>query len=102
MLTVRTENESDPAFFFGYFYSAEKMIYFSNHMLRLTRNARLNDKKVQQLRDKTRELLSGHNPQPSLVHGGKFVCVHSTNLRTVFHFTNKHYTKHPNLLFFYY
>ena len=57
-------------------------------MLRLTRNARLNDKKVQQLRDKTRELLSGHNPQPSLVHGGKFVCVHSTNLRTVFHFSN--------------
>ena len=41
-------------------------------MLRLTNNARLNDKKVQQLRDKTRELLSGHNPQPSLVHGGKF------------------------------
>ena len=38
-------------------------------MLRLTSNARCSDKKIEQLRDKTRELLSGHNPVPSLVHG---------------------------------
>ncbi|KAL7579408.1 hypothetical protein ACA910_014077 [Epithemia clementina (nom. ined.)] len=38
------------------------------HMLRLTGNAGLSDAKIQELRKKTRELLS-HKPQPSLVHG---------------------------------
>ncbi len=38
-------------------------------MLRLTGNARLNDKKIDQLKSKTRELISQHNPQPSLLHG---------------------------------
>ena len=37
-------------------------------MLKLTNNARLGDKKVEQLKQKTRELLS-HNPAPSLLHG---------------------------------
>ena len=60
-------------------------------MLRLTRNARLNDKKVQQLRDKTRELLSGHNPQPSLVHGGKFVCAQYQSTHRISLF-KQHYT----------
>jgi fructosamine-3-kinase len=38
------------------------------HMLTLTDNAGYSDAKIQQLRDKTRQLLS-HKPQPSLVHG---------------------------------
>jgi len=38
------------------------------HMLKLTGNAGLSQKEVDQLRQKTRELLS-HNPQPSLLHG---------------------------------
>ncbi len=38
-------------------------------MLRLTGNVRLNDKKIDQLKSKTRELISKHNPQPSLLHG---------------------------------
>lgn len=38
------------------------------HMLKLTGNAGLTDKKVEELRAKTRELLS-HNPEPSLIHG---------------------------------
>jgi fructosamine-3-kinase len=37
-------------------------------MLRLTNNARYNDKKVEELKAKARELLS-HKPQPSLIHG---------------------------------
>ena len=37
-------------------------------MLRLTGNARLSDKKIDDLKKKTRELIS-HNPQPSLIHG---------------------------------
>ena len=41
---------------------------YRGHMLRLTRNARCNDQTIQQLRDKTRELLS-HKPVPSLLHG---------------------------------
>lgn len=42
--------------------------YRLGHMLRLTGNAGLGDSKIQELRKKTRELLS-HKPQPSLVHG---------------------------------
>lgn len=38
------------------------------HMLKLTGNAGLSDAKVQELRKKTRELLS-HKPEPSLLHG---------------------------------
>ena len=38
------------------------------HMLRLTGNAGLGETKIEELRKKTRELLS-HKPQPSLVHG---------------------------------
>lgn len=38
------------------------------HMLKLTGNAGLDNKKIEKLRAKTRELLS-HNPAPSLVHG---------------------------------
>jgi fructosamine-3-kinase len=38
------------------------------HMLRLTGNAGLANSKIEELRTKTRELLS-HNPAPSLVHG---------------------------------
>jgi len=38
------------------------------HMLKLTSNAGLNEKKVALLRKKTRDLLS-HNPEPSLIHG---------------------------------
>ena len=38
------------------------------HMLKLTGNAGLSDAKVQELRQKTRELLS-HKPAPSLLHG---------------------------------
>ena len=39
------------------------------HMLKLTGNAGgLSDAKIQELRQKTRELLS-HNPAPSLLHG---------------------------------
>jgi fructosamine-3-kinase len=38
------------------------------HMLKLTNNAGLSDKEVEQLRTKTRQLLS-HEPQPSLLHG---------------------------------
>ena len=38
------------------------------HMLKLTSNAGLSQDKVEQLRKKTRELLS-HNPDPSLIHG---------------------------------
>lgn len=37
-------------------------------MLRLTNNARYNKKKIEELKAKTRELLS-HNPSPSLIHG---------------------------------
>ena len=37
-------------------------------MLRLTGNARLSDKTIEDLKKKTRELIS-HNPQPSLLHG---------------------------------
>lgn len=39
-----------------------------NHMLKLTNNVGFDEKKMDQLRAKTRELLS-HNPAPSLVHG---------------------------------
>lgn len=39
------------------------------HMLKLTGNAGLSDEKIEKLRQKTRELLSQHNPQPSLLHG---------------------------------
>lgn len=39
------------------------------HMLRLTNNARLNDKKIERLVSKTRELLSQHDPGSSLLHG---------------------------------
>jgi fructosamine-3-kinase len=38
-------------------------------MLKLTGNAGLSDNDVQKLREKTKELLSYHNPQPSLIHG---------------------------------
>lgn len=38
------------------------------HMLKLTGNAGMTDEKVQQLRQKTRELLS-HQPAPSVIHG---------------------------------
>jgi fructosamine-3-kinase len=38
------------------------------HMFKLTGNAGLTDEKVEQLRQKTRELLS-HKPAPSVVHG---------------------------------
>lgn len=38
------------------------------HMLKLTSNCGLNDQKVEELRAKTRQLLS-HNPAPSLIHG---------------------------------
>jgi len=38
------------------------------HMLKLTGNAGLGKEKVEELREKTRELLS-HNPEPSLIHG---------------------------------
>lgn len=38
------------------------------HMLKLTGNAGLSQDKVQELRQKTKELLS-HNPEPSLIHG---------------------------------
>jgi len=37
-------------------------------MLRLTSNARYNEKKIEALKFKTRELLS-HDPKPSLLHG---------------------------------
>jgi fructosamine-3-kinase len=39
------------------------------HMLRLTGNASLPKQQVEDLRQKTRELLSQHNPAPSLIHG---------------------------------
>ena len=39
-----------------------------NHMLRLTNNVGFDDKKIEALRTKTRELLD-HDPVPSLVHG---------------------------------
>lgn len=39
------------------------------HMLHLTGNVRYNDKKIEQLKAKTRDLISHHNPQPSLLHG---------------------------------
>jgi len=38
------------------------------HMLKLTGNAGLDDKKVAELRKKTRDMLS-HGPSPSLIHG---------------------------------
>ena len=38
------------------------------HMLRLTGNARLNEKTVEELKEKTRKILS-HKPVPSLLHG---------------------------------
>jgi fructosamine-3-kinase len=40
-----------------------------NHMLRLCHNIGFDDKKIDALRTKTRELLSSHHPVPSLVHG---------------------------------
>merc|ERR1719223_1579309 len=39
------------------------------HMLKLTGNAGLDKTKVKKLREKTKELLSSHNPEPSLLHG---------------------------------
>lgn len=39
------------------------------HMLKLTDNCGFNDDQIQKLRAKTREVLSEHNPEPSLLHG---------------------------------
>jgi len=39
------------------------------HMLKLTNNAGLSNEDVVKLRQKTRDIVSSHNPQPSLIHG---------------------------------